>query len=160
MKANAPVVCSPGKKLSEGSWILDDGLNNLLDSKFARTIAAKSRGGWENPKKTYKPFKKAFFDEEKYNPSLANAHISYEFEAQLNESARHLQRSGISFTKETRFAIESDGPQKRDQVPFVFDKPQKVFGRSRQSALFTFNISFEFPCFCILFILILTPRFP
>lgn len=161
-KIDAPMTCSPPKHAaSQANWIIDDGSRSLLESKFARTIAAKSRGKWENlPEKLYEPFKVTFMEEPRYNPGLSNAHISNEYDAHFIDADYHWSHSGNKFCSEERFtrpnllgcALKLKShvsnmsfvimllilcrPAKADAVPYTFDKPMKMFGRARKSEIF------------------------
>lgn len=120
----------------------------LTDNVFARTVASKARGDWHSlegseatsrqskkKKKKYPAFKPLFIEEPINNPSIANAHICYEYDAQYHESEKHWNGSGAAFSKQPRFEKPPEvpgGPSKPVEFPCFFEQPQKVFGRQRK----------------------------
>lgn len=127
-----------GKQLDSSKyvqWHLDENNTTLLESEFAKSIAAKSIGALKIHKSAnYDSFKPLFLDDPRNNPPLANAHISNEFDAQVEGAKRAWNKKGNKFAIEARFQRKDDnGPSKPCEVPYTFEKPQKYFGRHRQS---------------------------
>jgi len=94
--------------IQEGSsqWLLDDHVSaqSIYGQDFAVMIKSISQGMLaDKPKAQYPPLKKVFFMESKYNPSIANTHICYEYDAQFKEMAKHWKRSGKKFSGEPKF---------------------------------------------------------
>lgn len=120
-----------------GKWKLDERTGDeLLCTQFSKAIASKSKGDVEISRRVvYPAFKPLFIEDSKYNPSLSNTHMSYEYESYHKEQTEHWKKVGMSFQKDPRFSKEDKsprGPTKPAEFTGIFEKPQKVFGRTRK----------------------------
>jgi hypothetical protein len=109
---------------------------SYLDSQFAKAVAAKSVGQWETKKQLYEPFKPSYLHMPINNPAISNTHLCYEYDAQMKETEKYWAKHGRAFDKQPRFQDEKEkrklvGPEKPSEFMYLFEKPQKVFGRTR-----------------------------
>jgi hypothetical protein len=117
---------------------LDSGssLESLEGKEFAHTVTYISRGDYVPEKKQYPSFRKIYYEEEKYNPGMANPNDTCAFNSFEREQTQHWQRKGTIFDKQERFqdmkGYNSRGPVKPDEFPHVFEKGEKYFGRERK----------------------------
>lgn len=118
----------------QDKWRYDeDSEAALLGSEFAFAVASLASGNYEavKPKKKAVPTKKVFWDEKKYNPPLANTHISYEFDAHIKPTERYWSRCGSKFTNDLKLAKHVHdaalmGPVKPVEFPHCFERPITV----------------------------------
>jgi hypothetical protein len=108
-------------------------MESALGSDFALAIASIAQGIEKDSKKSYPPFKKSFIFETMYNPSIGNTHMCYEFDAQFNEMDKRWAKPGKKFSEEPRISpLNTYGPIKNDDIINCFEKPKKIFGRTRE----------------------------
>lgn len=104
--------------------------------EFAIAIATLSKGNYVPAKKSYPPFKKTFWEEPKYNPSLSQTSQEYEFPAHIKEESSHWHQHGHIWDTEKRFIPpkpkNETGPIKSEEYPHYFENGQKYFGRKRE----------------------------
>lgn len=104
--------------------------------EFAIAIASLSKGNYVPAKKSYPPFKKTFWEEPKYNPSLSQTSQEYEFPAHIKEESSHWHQHGHIWDTEKRFIQPKPkneiGPIKSEEYPHYFENGQKYFGRKRE----------------------------
>lgn len=127
-------------------WQLDENdsvasvTNRALGNEFANAIVAVATGTYDSVvsvEKKYPPFKQVFWDDSKYNPPLANTHLSYELSSQIDDIERSWKKAGHRFTTDRRMARHIAftglrGPTKSEEYPYCMERPQKLVGRKRE----------------------------
>lgn len=138
------------------TWALDHGASTEVSIKgeeFARavynmaleeqqgpvlsrsTISSRSGPRHESP---VKPFRTIFYEEPKHHPPIGNTHMCYEMDAQIKEREKYWKKAGTSVYKSSEMRIGKTpkelaiGHEKPAEFPKVFEKPDKVFGRTRE----------------------------
>lgn len=104
---------------------------------FANTISHISKGEFTPERAKYPRFRKIFYEESQYNPSIANTHqVGYEHNAHQIEQRSHWSKTGHVVSLEERFPDpkpqNETGPVKPSEHPHFFEKSVKYFGRNRQ----------------------------
>jgi hypothetical protein len=131
---------SKNKIAQKSIWQLEqESESAVIGSEFARVIASLANGNYSTLaplKKKIPPFKKLFWDEEKYNPPLANTHITYEYDAHIKPTDRYWLRTGNKFSRDRRIARRIDdaalkGPIKPIEFPQCMELSSKVYERKR-----------------------------
>mmetsp|Transcript_7211 Transcript_7211/g.10729 ORF Transcript_7211/g.10729 Transcript_7211/m.10729 type:complete len:460 (-) Transcript_7211:101-1480(-) len=128
------------KKSSGTLFKLDPELQNISlgssEADFSRAPSYITRSSLIPEKKQYPVFKKTFWEEPIYNPSLANTSQSHEYEAYAKEQELHWKNKGKRFDLQSRLVspkpVNERGPVKPNQYPQFFEKGQKYFGRQRK----------------------------
>lgn len=104
---------------------------------FAFAISQLSKGEYEPKKATYPKFKKTFWEEAHYNPSIANTQQrGYSNNAHSIEHTSHWKKKGHVMSLEKRFVEPPPpklaGPKKSEQYPHFFEKGDVYFARTRE----------------------------
>jgi hypothetical protein len=114
----------------------DSGGSSISDNQFATVIALMAHGQVQRRPKEYPAFKQAsYLEDTKYNPALANTHLSYD-DAYYKESKQFWGNGkGQKFVQGPR-KIDLDInkghiPEGKREIPCFSEEPVKVFGRSR-----------------------------
>jgi hypothetical protein len=104
---------------------------------FAHTISYISKGEYEPEKATYPRFKKSFWEESQYNPSIANTQVpGYEHNAHEKEQTSHWKKKGNVMSLEKRFPEprpkNETGPTKSSSYSHFFEPGVQYYGRKRE----------------------------
>lgn len=112
---------------------------SVIGSCFAEAITLLANKQHNQFNRPIIPRKKVFWEETRYNPPLANTHISAGYEAHLTEERLHWSRRGRRFPPELpQPSREKDkGPKKPEEFPKIFEKPVPVIHRRNESRTFT-----------------------
>jgi hypothetical protein len=133
---NSISVKSTGK--FNASQVSDDNISKVIEEgeHFAAAVASLATGNYVPEKKNYPSFKKTFWEEPRYNPSLSQADQEYGFPAHTKEESAHWSSKGHIWDIERRFIppkpLNETGPIKRNEYSQFFENGQKYFGRKRE----------------------------
>lgn len=126
-------------KQKEPTWQMEKKTEaSYMGNQFALAIAAVAAGTFDELIKKQKakepePIRKVFWEEKRFNPPLANTHISREYDAHEIEQKRYWNSKGVSFTMGPRIKeVNLAGPLKPAEFPKLFEKGTKSISRVRQ----------------------------
>jgi hypothetical protein len=112
---------------------------SILGSNFAFAIAAIATGnkdkllGTVQQPKSAPAFRKIFWEEPQYNPSLNHGSTLAGYNAYLLEEEKHWKKTGAEFERKPREfgrVKSGGGPRKPEEFPYVFEKPHVAYERS------------------------------
>lgn len=129
------------KRVGDGkSWVTgeEETEASIIGSHFANAIAIIAMGKAETlkeKKKKPKSFRTIFYEEDRYNPPLNQAHITSAFEAHEVDDKLSWNKKGLTFktgNREFKPPFGDKGPTHPEEYPLIFEKPIKTFGRTRE----------------------------
>lgn len=133
----------PLRNQDEGSWKYEKTSEaSIVGYHFAQTIASIASGKintdtilkQSKETKNFPAFKKIFWEEKRYNPTIENAHIDYSIDAHIREESTYWKKCGKKFRTGERFEQARDhfGPLLPGEHEKLYEKPIKMFGRNRK----------------------------
>ena len=81
----------------------------LSDEILLNSSEMQRRNRRSKTKKRFPAFRKTFWDDIKYNPSMSYAHISYEYDAHSKEERTHWSRAQQKFLSGPRIINFNEG---------------------------------------------------
>ena len=133
-QAQPPAVARNG---NDDKWRLEKTSEaSVLGKQFAQAIAMVANGNTDvllHKKKEYPPCKKIFWEELRYNPSLANKNNNYAYDAYELEQTKYWSKAGKKFVGGLRIPLPRNltGPLLAEEYPHCFERPVSVFERTR-----------------------------